>query len=731
MNQSNINKKEQNQDQIDSTDLNEEAIKQYIWIQWLRKRFAHTSKIQYLNRPQELKKQIDIQNVFKKFDEDGSNSLDVNEVHEMFQQNGINIGEETLKKLFSIVDKQNKGALDLDKFQKFVIKLIKILRKQEEEKAQQNKVAFLPFDFSSLLNFLSQKSQRDKLLSQVEQSTFNVEETVQDIQAFNNLFKLKAQADTDDLDLPIQKEVKVRCEMERMQPGTKIDFQKSQTSTINETYNEDESLNKIDVYKDAKLRIQAFQRIYKDQSMFNDSSKHSSPIGKHSERGSQSVKIEKILNNYAKQSMEKELSKTNVIDEFQDEIDESKHLNQNQLASRIDKMMASTQKDQGLQLRSQLNSILEANQNEISKLTSQSQSQRMLPQHRKSSSQDLQRALTQLEQVPNVLMKYENFGADPYNKSNFSNSIQISNNRQFQSNRQFLNFLQHKNKKRISNDQKIFREAKKHFKVPADGFIDFKQNQIDIEKLRVEDQSKNLQSMQNFMFKRRDFAAIKDEKLQSRIIQDQMRINRMGLYGMEFQNPSPSRNLQTLPLKFGKTQRITMKDNLRATSTINYGDEQDNFQKSLKLVDLKQSITDRTKRRHQTNEKNNDEQVLRTYRDIKMQVNNMNSFSNQKAWQTIDQQASQFDYRNNHASLEKLHKFKDTQPFSHVFKRNQEKNSKDQKFERRQFIKEIISKKQNNLMMSQAQSIIRDIEQIVPNVKRPQDLINTQRMSML
>ncbi len=41
-------------------------------VQWLRKRFPETSKIQYLNRPSELKKQIDIQNVFKKFDEDGS-----------------------------------------------------------------------------------------------------------------------------------------------------------------------------------------------------------------------------------------------------------------------------------------------------------------------------------------------------------------------------------------------------------------------------------------------------------------------------------------------------------------------------------------------------------------------------------------------------------------------------------------------------------------------------------
>lgn len=45
-----------------------------------------------------------------------ADSLEINEVFDMFQQNGININEETLKKLFSIVDKQNRGALDMDGF---------------------------------------------------------------------------------------------------------------------------------------------------------------------------------------------------------------------------------------------------------------------------------------------------------------------------------------------------------------------------------------------------------------------------------------------------------------------------------------------------------------------------------------------------------------------------------------------------------------------------------------
>lgn len=48
-------------------------------------------------------------------------SLEINEVYDMFQQNGININEETLKRLFSIVDKRNTGALDLENFKKFAM----------------------------------------------------------------------------------------------------------------------------------------------------------------------------------------------------------------------------------------------------------------------------------------------------------------------------------------------------------------------------------------------------------------------------------------------------------------------------------------------------------------------------------------------------------------------------------------------------------------------------------
>lgn len=44
----------------------------------------------------------------------------------------------------------------------------------------------------------------------------NVEGANEDIRSFNQLFRLKAQAEFENIDLPIQKEVKVRYEMELM-----------------------------------------------------------------------------------------------------------------------------------------------------------------------------------------------------------------------------------------------------------------------------------------------------------------------------------------------------------------------------------------------------------------------------------------------------------------------------------------------------------------------------------
>lgn len=49
---------------------------------------------------QEVKQGEVIETIFQNFDSDGSGSLDINELTELFRQNGINLDKETVRKMF-------------------------------------------------------------------------------------------------------------------------------------------------------------------------------------------------------------------------------------------------------------------------------------------------------------------------------------------------------------------------------------------------------------------------------------------------------------------------------------------------------------------------------------------------------------------------------------------------------------------------------------------------------
>lgn len=60
-------------------------------IQWLRKRFGSSASIHYLNSEDEVKILLETEDLFNRFDEDGSGTMELREFHELFKQNGINI----------------------------------------------------------------------------------------------------------------------------------------------------------------------------------------------------------------------------------------------------------------------------------------------------------------------------------------------------------------------------------------------------------------------------------------------------------------------------------------------------------------------------------------------------------------------------------------------------------------------------------------------------------------
>jgi hypothetical protein len=181
-------------------------------INWLRSRAADKAKIQYLNNTSELEQHQAIVKVFEKFDDDGNGTLEVKELRDMFEYNNIDISSQELLTLFSLVDEDESGALDINEFKEFALseeankhfrQIINELRYKEIYKHIEKRAKFLPFNFSTLLNFLSDEARKDNLRRQIEgvedkehmaikakNKVFSVSEVKQDLRRFMQLFKL-------------------------------------------------------------------------------------------------------------------------------------------------------------------------------------------------------------------------------------------------------------------------------------------------------------------------------------------------------------------------------------------------------------------------------------------------------------------------------------------------------------------------------------------------------------
>lgn len=88
--------------------------------EWLRKRFSVQTKDYYLKSDSELKKQFEAEMTFFNFDDDGSGTLDLNELHNSFLVQGIYIDKQGLLELFAELDKDQSGLLDIDEFREFL-----------------------------------------------------------------------------------------------------------------------------------------------------------------------------------------------------------------------------------------------------------------------------------------------------------------------------------------------------------------------------------------------------------------------------------------------------------------------------------------------------------------------------------------------------------------------------------------------------------------------------------
>jgi hypothetical protein len=195
-------------------------------MRWLRSRCEGKTQDFYLKSNRELWQELQLENLFKSFDEDGSNSLDVRELHDMFQMNGVDIKLEDCYELFKFVDEDGSGFLSIDEFKLFlkseganestiffhhyILVFRKIIR-QEREKMNIEEIDELvdfqerngelwksiskqprvPFNLNLMLEGMSLKNNRNRLIQQIDEvpPTINPEKTLFVLRRFLDLFK--------------------------------------------------------------------------------------------------------------------------------------------------------------------------------------------------------------------------------------------------------------------------------------------------------------------------------------------------------------------------------------------------------------------------------------------------------------------------------------------------------------------------------------------------------------
>ncbi len=105
---------------------------------WFKNHQIEKTQPFYLKSERELWQELQLERLFLSFDEDGSNSLDVHELHDMFKSNGVDITLEECWQLFKFVDDDGSGFLSVDEFKLF-------LKSEEANESKFGVILFWPY----------------------------------------------------------------------------------------------------------------------------------------------------------------------------------------------------------------------------------------------------------------------------------------------------------------------------------------------------------------------------------------------------------------------------------------------------------------------------------------------------------------------------------------------------------------------------------------------------------
>ena len=113
---------------------------------------------------------LELEELFNKFDDDKSGTLDMTELYQMFKQAGIQISQKDLRMMFQVDILPGGSALSLKMFQERMLsnftnecfsRLVRQLR-EKEPKDKDGKKVYIPQDLNVLLNQLSMAQEEEE-----------------------------------------------------------------------------------------------------------------------------------------------------------------------------------------------------------------------------------------------------------------------------------------------------------------------------------------------------------------------------------------------------------------------------------------------------------------------------------------------------------------------------------------------------------------------------------------
>ena len=136
--------------------------------------------------------------MFQKIDYDCSGKIDVQELHSMFLQNGVDMSRDEIEGFFELCQSSSRGYLTFGEFKdlygnpsadelfRFYIKRARKVNQELQKEGIRS--VYLPFNLSRLLEHMSLKARRETVHARIEGSRLKHDKTVETVKNFVKLF---------------------------------------------------------------------------------------------------------------------------------------------------------------------------------------------------------------------------------------------------------------------------------------------------------------------------------------------------------------------------------------------------------------------------------------------------------------------------------------------------------------------------------------------------------------